>query len=149
TEQSSLQQIEQLGEILASAAGPLAIVIDDAQWVDETTALALRMLVPQLAASPVLWLVTRRRPRPTESGIEDAVDWLVRESWAQEHAVGPLDQPSVLTLCRHVLHASPDATVLDLAERANGNPLLLEVTLTTLLKGRQIVLADEVATVVG
>ncbi|HEX2300766.1 MAG TPA: ATP-binding protein, partial [Pseudonocardiaceae bacterium] len=72
--------VNRLGELIDDYAGahPLLVVLDDAQWVDELTALALRVLVPRLRASPVLWLLARRPPaeRSTE---QDAIDWLVTD----------------------------------------------------------------------
>jgi predicted ATPase len=41
-----------------AARRPLLIVIDDAHWMDELSALALDQLVPALAVSPVRWLLT-------------------------------------------------------------------------------------------
>ncbi|MBX6749799.1 MAG: AAA family ATPase [Micromonosporaceae bacterium] len=147
-DESRLQQIERLGEMIESTARPIAITIDDAQWIDETTALALRMLVPQLASAPVLWVLTRR-PLPTAVGLRGAIDWLIGNGWAQEHEVAGLDAEAVADLCRHLAGATPDATVLDLADRARGNPLLIELTLTTLITSGQIVVVDSIASVVG
>ncbi|MBC3842475.1 ATP-binding protein [Streptacidiphilus sp. 4-A2] len=71
--------IDQLGERLERhvARRPLLIAIDNVQWADELSALALRLLVPSLASSPScgFWLSQRthpiaraRRGRPADPG---------------------------------------------------------------------------------
>src|SRR5215472_3197969 len=45
-----------------AADRPLLIALDDVQWADEVTALALRILVPAISSSPALWLLASRPP---------------------------------------------------------------------------------------
>lgn len=141
--------LDRLGEALEEyvARQPLLVAIDDAQWSDEFSALALRVLVPALASSPVRWLVARR-PAPTPSAAREAIDWLVGEG-ATEVRLAPLDEESVSRLCAHVLDAPVDATVLTLAGRGQGNPFLVEQLLRGLNAVGQIQVSEGVATVVG
>jgi predicted ATPase len=148
-DRAGLWYIDRLSDALESyAAGrPLLIAIDDAQWVDELSALALRMLVPALASSPVRWLLARRTV-PTRTPAQDAMDFLVAEG-ARELRLGPLDGASVEQLCSHVLKANADDTVLSQATRANGNPFLVEQLLVAMNQAGQILTTDGTATVVG
>jgi ATP/maltotriose-dependent transcriptional regulator MalT len=111
-----------------AASRPLLISLDDLQWADELTALALRILVPTLATTPVLWLLASR-PRAGRSAVHDIVDWLVAEG-AQRLRLGSLADEAMVALCTHILGAPPTPRILGLAERAGGNPLLLEELIT-------------------
>jgi ATP/maltotriose-dependent transcriptional regulator MalT len=126
---------------------PLLIVLDDAHWADELTAFALRILVPALFASPVLWLLSRR-PAPVGTYPQDAIDWLIAQG-AQRHQLDPLPDEVVADLCRNVLGAVPDPSVLAIARRGEGNPFLLEQLLTTLLDTGQVMVRDGTATAAG
>jgi ATP/maltotriose-dependent transcriptional regulator MalT len=141
--------VERLTEALEdyTAERPLLVVIDDAQWTDELSLLALRVLVPALSSSPVRWLLARR-PVPARSAAQETIDWLVGQG-AEELVLGPLDDRSVRGLCAAVLDADVDATVLALADRCGGNPFLLNQLLGTLRDAGQILVSDGVATVVG
>ncbi|HKS99194.1 MAG TPA: AAA family ATPase, partial [Rugosimonospora sp.] len=141
--------VERLREALEEYAArrPLLVVLDDAQWTDEFSVLALRVLVPGLASSPVRWLLARR-PVPATSAAQHAIDWLV-DNGAVEMRLGPLDEESVTELCGNVLGATPDATVLLTAASGHGNPFLLEQSLSALRATGQILIRDGVATVVG
>ncbi|TMM36688.1 MAG: LuxR family transcriptional regulator [Actinobacteria bacterium] len=141
---------ERLGDALEAyvAEQPLVIVLDDAHWCDELSALALRVLVPRLASSPLRWMLARR-PVPADSPAQDAIDWLVSEDTAAELRLGPLDDDAVQALCANVLGAAPDATVLALAAAGKGNPFLLEQYLSALKDTGQILIGDGVASVVG
>ncbi|WP_173073143.1 ATP-binding protein [Phytohabitans rumicis] len=110
-----LWYVERIGEALEeyAAAGPLLVVVDDAHWTDEFSALALRVLVPRLSSSPVRWVLARR-PAATPSPAHEAIDWLVREG-AEQLSLAPLDEAAVGALCSNVLGAEADATVLALA----------------------------------
>jgi DNA-binding CsgD family transcriptional regulator len=106
-----------------AAAGPTLITLDDLQWADETTAVALRALPAWLAGHPVGWVLVRR------TGAEDpATDWLFEE-WqkfgADRLELGPLGRDAVADVIADILQAPPDLSLLTLANGAAGNPQLL------------------------
>jgi DNA-binding CsgD family transcriptional regulator len=142
-------QIDLVAERLEAAAQerPTVIIVDDAQWTDELSALALRVLVPRLSSLPILWLLARR-PVPAESPAQSAVNWLTGDG-AREITLTPLSDDAVAELCRHLLGAPGDASVLATAARSGGNPFLLEQLLSALEATNQIVIQDGLATVVG
>jgi ATP/maltotriose-dependent transcriptional regulator MalT len=144
-----LWYVDRLGEAIEEYVSrrPLVILLDDTHWCDELSALALRVLVPRLSSSPLRWLLTRR-PVPTSSAGQDAIDWLIDEG-AAEIRLGPLDDAAVRDLCANVIGAEPDATVLALAAGGRGNPFLLEQYLTALAATDQILVSGGVASVVG
>ncbi|MFG3494199.1 AAA family ATPase [Streptomyces sp. NPDC047928] len=141
--------IDELRDLIESCAHdrPMLIVLDDAQWADELTALALRILVPELFSSPVLWLLARR-PVPARSAAQDAIEWLIGEC-AQRVPLGPLGDDAVAELSSRILGAAPDPSVLALADRAGGNPFLLEQLLITVRNAGRVLIADGAATVVS
>ncbi|MEV4627342.1 AAA family ATPase [Micromonospora sp. NPDC049523] len=114
----------------------LVITLDDAQWLDELTSLALRVMVPALSSAPLLWLLTRRYPAG-RSPADDTVEWLVGEG-AQRLALGPLDPEATAQLCANVLGGRPGPGLLALADGGGGNPFLLEELLTTLQSADRI-----------
>ncbi|GAA1636015.1 AAA family ATPase [Actinoplanes couchii] len=129
-----------------AAVQPLLIVIDDAHWMDELSALAVRELVPALASFPVRWLLASR-PGQTDAPGWQALDWL-------SHRVTPihldvLDDDAIRRLCEDRIGAAADDTVLALVEGCGGVPLRVEQLIDALLATDQIVIEDGVATVVG
>lgn len=129
---------------------PLLVVLDDAHWADELTAQTLRMLIPALASSPVLWILARR-PGPVHGStqtVQEALDWLIAEG-ARQIRLDPLDDAAVALLCEHALGATPDATVLALAARSDGNPFLLWELLTALRDTGQLRVQGDRVSVVG
>jgi DNA-binding CsgD family transcriptional regulator/predicted ATPase len=127
-----------------SSGRPLLISLDDVQWADELTTLALRVLVPALGSAPVLWLLARRR-LPARSPAQRAVDTLVADG-ARVLPLRPLPDPAVAELCAAALGASPGASLLALAGGVGGNPFLLERLLTTLRNGGRLRIEDGVVT---
>jgi ATP/maltotriose-dependent transcriptional regulator MalT len=146
---SQFRQIDRIGEVLEEYAAerPMLIMIDDAQWTDELSVLALRVLVPTLSSAPIRWLLARR-PVPARSPAQETIDWLISED-AQQICLGPLDEPAVTRFCSNLLGATVDETVLALASRGSGNPFLLGQLLDALRDADQLAVSDGIATVVG
>jgi ATP/maltotriose-dependent transcriptional regulator MalT len=150
TESSGLWRVDQLRAAMEDHVRDcrLVVLLDDAHLTDELTALALRTLIPALAASPVLWVLARR-PGPvrgTAQVAQEAIDWLIDEG-ARHIRLDPLDDAAVAELCAQVLGAAPDSTVLRQATRCGGNPFLLWELLTALRETGQLQVDDEQATV--
>ncbi|WP_430784682.1 AAA family ATPase [Actinoplanes sp. G11-F43] len=129
-----------------AAVRPLLIVIDDAHWMDELSALAVRELVPALESFPVRWLLASRTERADTPG-RQTLDWL-------SHRITPthldvLDGDAVRRLCEQRIGARVDDTVLALVEGCGGYPLRIEQLIGALTATRQIIVADGIATVVG
>ncbi|WP_432839178.1 ATP-binding protein [Dactylosporangium sp. CA-092794] len=141
--------LERLGAALEDYAAerPLVIAIDDAQWMDELSALAVAELVPALASSPVRWIFAHR-PAPVGTPGQQLLERLVRDGHDQI-TLGTLDDDAVRQLCTKVIGADVDNTVLALAGSCDGNPLQVEQLVRTLHLTGQLVVAEGVATVVG
>ncbi|MET7338440.1 AAA family ATPase [Nonomuraea sp. NPDC005650] len=137
--------IERVGEAVEryTRTRPLAIVLDDVQWADELTCLALRQLVPGLAGSPVVWLLGRR-PLPEQ----EAVDRLIEEG-ARRVPLPPLGPEEAAELSARLLGAAPGPSVLELVRGGGGNPFLLEEVLTGLRAEGRISVRGGVAEVVA
>lgn len=123
------------------------MLLDDAQWADELSALALRTLVPALASFPILW-VFARRTRPTRAWTQQTLDWLVDDG-VERLTLRPLTDEDIERVCVDLLGAQPESAVLALAARSEGNPFLLQELLTTARDTGQIVIHGDTATVVG
>ena len=130
-----------------AARQPLLIILDDAHWMDELSALAVRELVPALASSPVRWLFAGRPVSPDTPG-RQTLAWLARAGSETIH-LDVLDDAATTALCARVVGAKVDNTVLALAAGCGGNPLRIEKLLTALRVTGQLVISDGVATVVG
>ncbi|MBW4721484.1 AAA family ATPase [Saccharothrix obliqua] len=126
---------------------PLMIVLDDAQWADELTLAALRVMVPALRTAPVLWLIARR-PAGAGSPVGDVVGHLVDDG-ARRVELHPLSDAAVAEVVRASLAAEPDQGLLDLAVRTGNNPFLLEELLRTLREEGRVRIADGVASAVA
>lgn len=143
------QTLEHLRASLEDVASrhPLLIIIDDAHWMDELSALAVRELVPALASSPVLWLFAGR-PMPEEHPGRQTLTWLARDGARPVH-LGVLDDDAITHLCAEVIGVDVDNTVLALAAGCGGNPLRIQKLLTALRVTGQLAISDGVASVVG
>lgn len=147
-----LGSLQRLRTSLEKAAGerPLLIVVDDAQWMDELSALAVRELVPALASSPVRWLFAHRPPTAEDGTTpgNQLLRWLQRDG-ESALTLGVLDEQAIARLCVDLVGAEVDNTVVALAASCGGNPLRTEQLLKALVATRQLVVADGVGSVVG
>src|SRR3954471_15920397 len=58
------QRLRLVGELHSrveerAARGPQLVALDDLQWAEPTTLLALRTLIPELASYPLVWILSR------------------------------------------------------------------------------------------
>lgn len=144
-----LHTVNVLGDVLerSSLRAPLLIKLDDAQWADELTALALHILVPRLATLPVLWVLARR-PGTATVPAQEVIDSLLRDG-ARLIQLGPMPKQAVADFCAALLGTRPDATLLRLADRCGGNPFLIEQLLSCLQETNRLVVASGTASVLG
>ncbi|MEU4155000.1 AAA family ATPase [Actinoplanes sp. NPDC026670] len=129
-----------------AADNPLLIVLDDAHWLDELSALAVRELVPALASSPVRWLLAGR-PGPEGTPGAETLNWLAQ--YGSSITLGVFGETETKQLCESVIGATVDKTVEALVPGCGGNPLLIEELLSALRDSGQLVVADGIATVTG
>lgn len=147
---SPLDVVHLLGTRIEAVARhrPLLIAIDDAHWADELTSLVLRALIPTMSTAPVLWVLTRR-PAPLQPGCAQATIEQLLLCGARRHRLGPIPRDAATEMCRHLVGAEPDASVLSLADRCDGNPFLLKELLTALQEAGQVRIVSGCAALVG
>ena len=110
----------------AAARGPLLIVLDDVQWADPPTLLALGLLPPALFSYPVGWLLARR-PWPASAQLSALLTRL-DGAGATRLRLGPLSAEEAAELAADLSSAEPGAgnpALPDLVAAAEGNPLYL------------------------
>jgi DNA-binding CsgD family transcriptional regulator/tetratricopeptide (TPR) repeat protein len=126
--------LQELGALLESEASrePLVIALDDLQWADPGTLIALRTLPAGLAGLPIVWLLATR-------GGDAGADLRTMVSGLAHHGVRrlplrPLSDAAVAAVVADVLRAEGEPAVMELARTAGGNPFLLRQLLEGLLE---------------
>lgn len=104
------------------AHGPLLVTLDDLQWADPTTLLALRSLIPELASYPLVWMLSHTAGGG--SGVDRLFEVLERDG-ATRIVLEALGEQVVAEIITDVLGAVPAPELLALASGAGGNPFLL------------------------
>ena len=107
----------------AAAQTPLAIVLEDIHWADNSTLLALRSLASARPDMAVLWVLTAR----TGAGgpaVQDTLSVLQRAN-AAFLRVAAVSAAAVAEMVSDAVRANADASLLKLAANANGNPFLV------------------------
>jgi DNA-binding CsgD family transcriptional regulator/tetratricopeptide (TPR) repeat protein len=117
--------VEQLQARLEERAahGPHLVTLDDLQWADPTTLLALRTLIPELASYPLVWILARTNGFG-DSGVERLYEFLEREGAARV-TLEALSDTAVAEIITDVLGAAPEPELLAMAAGAGGNPFIL------------------------
>ncbi|GAA4582537.1 LuxR family transcriptional regulator [Planotetraspora phitsanulokensis] len=144
-----LLMLEQLREPLETlvAHGPVLLTLDDLQWADPMTLLALRSLTRDLASSPLIWMLAR-----TCGGDAPRLDrlfHLLERDGATRIRLEALDGEAVAEVVTDVLGAVPEPDVLALAAIADANPFLLVDLLEKLKSEGGFQVADGRARVVS
>src|SRR6185437_804831 len=107
----------------AAAQTPLAIVLEDIHWADNGTLLALRSLATAPPDVPVLWVLTTR----TGAGgpaVQETLSVLHRVDAAVVR-VAAMSAGAVADMVQDAVRANADASLLNLAAKAHGNPFLV------------------------
>jgi DNA-binding CsgD family transcriptional regulator len=109
---------------------PVCIIMDDAQWVDEASARALRFAVRRLVDQPFLLIVASR----PNSGVSTLFDGLAAAMPNTARIdLAPFTVDDTQELAQHILgHAVSRRTATRLTETTQGSPLLLSVLLARL-----------------
>jgi DNA-binding CsgD family transcriptional regulator/tetratricopeptide (TPR) repeat protein len=121
----TLWLVDRIADLLETRAqhGPILIVLDDMQWADPLSRLAVRILASRLSDSPVVWAVSAR----DEPG-QMLVDLDTAEAFngvTVDHVeLGPLADADVIAIATDILGAPPAAAAAGGLRRAGGNPLL-------------------------
>ena len=103
---------------------PLALLLDDLQWIDEGSAALLHFIVRTLPDTPTVLLGGAARAgeiddNPWAKGLLQSLN---REDRLQQHDLGPLDDASARTLLGDAAAALDPADTL---RQSGGNPLYL------------------------
>src|SRR5690606_22104277 len=111
-----------------AARKPLLLLLEDLHWVEESTLVLLRHLVPRLAAAPVVVIATYRDTELfPERPFTAALTGLQRESHAVDLAVGRLPRAAVGDLLRAFGGREAPARLVDLVvNETEGNPFFVE-----------------------
>ncbi|MFK0110003.1 LuxR C-terminal-related transcriptional regulator [Streptomyces sp. NPDC091217] len=123
------------------------MVLDDVQWCDDLTLLALRTLSSRLSAHAILWLVAVRGGSSTPE-VLTTLNRMERDG-ALRITLGPLTDAAVSEISQDVLGAPPDTATLEVVRRAQGVPLLLVELLHGMTAEGRVVVEDGVARLVG
>jgi predicted ATPase/DNA-binding CsgD family transcriptional regulator len=136
-----LQLIEQLTALLGERARgePILIMLDDLQWADPLTLLAVQSITERLAASSVMWLLSRR-PWPSTPALDGVLSALVANG-ATTIELEPLSTGTVAAVAADLLGAAPDSALLGLLEKCGGNPCMV-VELLRMLDEQDELLVD-------
>ena len=124
----------------AALQGPLALLLDDLQWADESTLVALNALTRWLGYLDVAVLATLR-PVPRARELARLMERLAR-SGGRHLTLGPLDERAVAGLVTDTLGATPGATVEAAVAGAAGNPLFVTELLRVLREEGALAIAD-------
>ncbi|MDT5319260.1 MAG: hypothetical protein QOD88_1782, partial [Mycobacterium sp.] len=107
----------------AAAQTPLAIVLEDIHWADNSTLLALRSLASARPDVAVLWVLTAR----TGAGgpaVQETLSVLqgANATFLRMAAMSP---GAVAEMVSDTVRANADESLLNLAAKAHGNPFLV------------------------
>ena len=116
---------EALGALVErlAARAPLLLALDDLQWADASTLVALRSIGRRVQTLPVVLLGSCRSGHQSAE-LHRVTDDLLR-AFGTRLEIGPLAPAAVTQLVEEVLDAPPSAGLLARAQGANGNPLFL------------------------
>ncbi|MBV1854748.1 helix-turn-helix transcriptional regulator [Catellatospora tritici] len=120
--------------------GPLALLLDEAQWTDRASAVVLHRLARTIEQTPLLLVIAARVVAQGE-----ALDGLERSLVGRGATVltlPPLTPEQTRALVEHRLGAIPSPALLAMLDAAGGNPTYLGAILADAVKDGTVVVAD-------
>jgi len=103
-----------------SAAGPIMVALEDLQWSDPSTVLALNRLGREISRLPVA-LIATLRPVPRSADLQALLDGLTSRG-ALRLVLNRLDEAAVAELVEDIVGMPPGPGLLAQLARAGGNP---------------------------
>ena len=126
-----------------AAGGPVAIGLDDLQWADPSSLLALNQLGRLAAELPVV-VVGTLRPLPRSNDLEAVLAALRSGAGrAVDLPLGQLSPDDMATLVGRLLGAEPGPGLLHQLARAGGNPFFATELATSLARDGAIAFARD------
>ncbi|TVR75641.1 MAG: hypothetical protein EA415_03310 [Sphaerobacteraceae bacterium] len=127
----------------------LVVIFEDIHWADTASLELLRYFARQVAAVPMLLVVTFREQAPESSDhLATLIPDLVRESRAHRFELRPLDQSQVQTFVEtqqlhdHLTPAGVPSLVEYLHTRSEGNPFFMTELLRDLIREGDVARVD-------
>jgi DNA-binding CsgD family transcriptional regulator len=117
--------VDDLADAIRAVAAqtPLAIVLEDIHWADNSTLLALRSLAAARPGVPALWVLTARTGAGGPAVQETLL--LLQRANAAFLRVAAMSAGAVAEMVCDVVRANADESLLTLAAKAHGNPFLV------------------------
>ena len=140
-----LDELESLFE-RGAMEHPLLIALDDVQWADNGTLLALRTLPARLASLPIVWLAAMRTTA-VSAELRALADRLENDG-ATRVQLGPLDETAVAEIVADLTGAIPDPALMQMTRLTHGSPFLLVELVRGLVEEGLIRIADDNAVLV-
>jgi DNA-binding CsgD family transcriptional regulator len=138
--------LRELQECLEQAAlrTPMVITIDDLQWADAATLIALSTLPRRLASHRILWLLAARSGELTLP-VRAAMRRLEADD-AIRVTLNRLDDAAVAEVTQDVVGGIPDPSLLSAVSGVHGQPFLLVQLLRGLVEDKLVEVNDGIAT---
>ena len=107
----------------AALQHPLMIALDDVQWADNGTLLALRTLPARLISLPIVWFIAMRKGAVSVD-LRALADRLESDG-ATRLELGPLDEDATAQVVADLTGGLPDQALLRMTKLTHGSPFLL------------------------
>ncbi|GAC1368040.1 MAG: hypothetical protein NVSMB32_13100 [Actinomycetota bacterium] len=126
-------------------AGPVVVALDDLQWADPSTLLALNRLGREISRLPAVLMATMR-PLPRSTDLHTLLEGLWGRG-ALRLTLGKLSDAAMADLLTSLIGARPGERLLSQLARAGGNPFFAKELLSSLQREGAISRVDGVAEV--
>ena len=126
--------------------GPVLLTVDDVQWADPLTVMAIRQAARQLGHVP-LGVVVALRPLPRSVELGRVIADIGGLPQAVHMSLEPLGQAAVRELVHRRVGADPGRDLMHLIDRAGGNPFYIDELVAALREGDAIRVEDGRASV--